>query len=63
MHPAFSVIFFTVTSGAGYGLIALLCLLNFLYFGMLLDKSTFDIFVSKLTNKDKASTTKFSENQ
>ena len=43
MHPAFSVIFFTVTSGAGYGLIALLCLLNFLYFGMLLDKSTFFI--------------------
>ena len=23
MHPAFSVIFFTVSSGAGYGLLAL----------------------------------------
>ena len=41
MHPAFSVIFFTVTSGAGYGLISLLCLFNFLYLGMLLDKNTF----------------------
>ena len=44
MHPAFSVIFFTVTSGAGYGLIALLCLFNFLYFGMLFDKTNFLIF-------------------
>src|SRR5262245_65508077 len=29
MHPAFSVIFFTVASGAGYGLLALLGLLVF----------------------------------
>jgi DMSO reductase anchor subunit len=43
MHPAFSVIFFTVTSGAGYGLIALLSLFNFLYLGMLIDKNTFYI--------------------
>jgi DMSO reductase anchor subunit len=43
MHPAFSVIFFTVTSGAGYGLISLLSLLNFLNLGMLLDKNTFFI--------------------
>ncbi len=28
MHPAFSVIFFTTASGAGYGLLALLCLLG-----------------------------------
>jgi DMSO reductase anchor subunit len=28
MHPAFSVIFFTVTSGAGYGLIALLAIFH-----------------------------------
>ena len=46
MHPAFSVIFFTVTSGAGYGLISLLCLFNFLYLGMLLDKYTFFICAS-----------------
>ena len=44
MHPAFSVIFFTVTSGAGYGLMALLCLFNFLYLGMLFDKNIFLIF-------------------
>ncbi len=28
MHPALSVIFFTVTSGAGYGLFAITCLYN-----------------------------------
>ena len=28
MHPAYSVIFFTVSSGAGYGLLALLGILN-----------------------------------
>lgn len=28
MHPALSVIFFTVTSGAGYGLFAITCLFN-----------------------------------
>ena len=43
MHPAFSVIFFTVVSGAGYALISLLCLFNFLNFGMLIDKNTFFI--------------------
>ena len=43
MHPAFSVIFFTVTSGAGYGLISLLSLFQFSYYGILLDKSTFFI--------------------
>ena len=46
MHPAFSVIFFTVTSGAGYGLIALLGLFQFLHFGIFLDKNTF--FISAL---------------
>jgi len=46
MHPAFSVIFFTVTSGAGYALIGLLALLNFLYLGMLFDKNTFFIIAS-----------------
>ena len=46
MHPAFSVIFFTVTSGAGYALMGLLALLNFLYLGMLIDKSTFFIISS-----------------
>jgi len=30
MHPALSVIFFTVTSGAGYGLFAIMCLFNVL---------------------------------
>ena len=43
MHPAFSVIFFTVVSGAGYALISLLSLFNFLNFGMLIDKNTFFI--------------------
>lgn len=43
MHPAFSVIFFTVTSGAGYGLIALLGLFQFLHLGIFLDKNTFFI--------------------
>ena len=43
MHPAFSVIFFTVTSGAGYGLISLLSLFQFLHHGLFLDKSTFFI--------------------
>ena len=28
MHPAFSVIFFTVSSGAGYGLFMLIALAN-----------------------------------
>jgi len=46
VHPAFSVIFFTVTSGAGYALMGLLALLNFLYLGMLIDKSTFFIISS-----------------
>lgn len=32
MKPAFSVIFFTVSSGAGFGLIALLLLVNILHF-------------------------------
>ena len=41
MHPAFSVIFFTVVSGAGYALISLLCLFNFLNLGILIDKNTF----------------------
>ncbi len=43
MHPAFSVIFFTVTSGAGYGLISLLSLFQFSHYGIFLDKSTFFI--------------------
>ena len=43
MHPAFSVIFFTVTSGAGYGLISLLSLCQFSHYGIFLDKSTFFI--------------------
>ena len=43
MHPAFSVIFFTVVSGAGYALISLLSLFNFLNLGMLIDKNTFFI--------------------
>ena len=28
MHPAYSVILFTTASGAGYGLLALLCLVG-----------------------------------
>ena len=44
MHPAFSVIFFTVTSGAGYGLIALLCFLNFINQGIFVNKELFLIF-------------------
>jgi len=32
MHPAFSVIFFTVTSGAGYGLIAITAIYSAFYF-------------------------------
>ncbi|MEQ1666937.1 MAG: DMSO reductase, partial [Sulfuriferula sp.] len=33
MHPAFSVIFFTVSSGAGFGLFALLVLADLLGLG------------------------------
>ena len=33
MHPAFSVIFFTVASGAGFGLFSLLFLADFFALG------------------------------
>lgn len=41
MHPAYSVIFFTVFSGAGYGLLAVLCLGTLL--GVLPDEGAFGI--------------------
>ncbi len=44
MHPAFSVILFTVTSGAGYGLIALLSFFNFIHQGIFISKDLFLIF-------------------
>ncbi len=44
MHPAFSVIFFTVTSGAGYGLFILLVLLDLSGIGPAMDSTHFLLY-------------------